>query len=230
MARLDWSSPLPALAACATWLVLSACSPATQGLGVADDESGTATSEAGTEETAGDEAGDAEAGSSGTTDTSDTTDADTTGGTCGDGVIDPGEACDGADLGGSDCLEQGFAGGELACAGDCTLDTSGCVDQLCGNGAIEGDEACDGAELGGATCTDLGLGAGSLTCTGECTLDTSGCGPEGEGQQCWGFDCPEGLYCADGNCYDGSQGDPCNGDWNCMDGLSCQGWDGTCEP
>ncbi len=45
---------------------------------------------------------------------------------CGNGVREPGEECDGADLGGRTCQTQGFDGGTLACNPDCTLDTSGC--------------------------------------------------------------------------------------------------------
>ncbi|HEY2946448.1 MAG TPA: prenyltransferase/squalene oxidase repeat-containing protein, partial [Vicinamibacteria bacterium] len=41
---------------------------------------------------------------------------------CGDGVINqPGEVCDGADLGGKTCVDVGFLGGTLACHADCTL-------------------------------------------------------------------------------------------------------------
>ncbi|MCP4845724.1 MAG: hypothetical protein GY901_11605, partial [Actinomycetia bacterium] len=51
------------------------------------------------------------------------------GGTCGDGVIDPPEVCDGNNLGGETCVSQGFSGGTLACSGDClSFDTSGCFD------------------------------------------------------------------------------------------------------
>lgn len=45
---------------------------------------------------------------------------------CGDGSVDPGEACDGADLGGETCADLGFTGGALACTAQCTHDTSGC--------------------------------------------------------------------------------------------------------
>jgi hypothetical protein len=45
--------------------------------------------------------------------------------TCGDGVLDPGEACDGSTP--ATCVELGFGGGELACAETCKLDTSGCL-------------------------------------------------------------------------------------------------------
>ncbi len=46
---------------------------------------------------------------------------------CGNGVIDAGEQCDGADLQGFDCASLGLNGGTLACdAMMCTFDTSMC--------------------------------------------------------------------------------------------------------
>jgi hypothetical protein len=48
-------------------------------------------------------------------------------GFCGNGVVDPGEQCDGDDLGGVSCEGLGFAAGTVACAPGCRLDTSGCV-------------------------------------------------------------------------------------------------------
>lgn len=48
--------------------------------------------------------------------------------TCGNGVVEGDEVCDGDDLGGEACEELGmFDGGELACAEDCTFDTSACA-------------------------------------------------------------------------------------------------------
>jgi hypothetical protein len=68
-----------------------------------------------------------------TTGGADTTAADsssTTGtgtGNCGNGVIDAGEQCDGANLQGFDCQSLGLNGGTLACdAMMCTFDTSMC--------------------------------------------------------------------------------------------------------
>ncbi|MEM6995638.1 MAG: hypothetical protein AAF721_34320 [Myxococcota bacterium] len=49
-------------------------------------------------------------------------------GGCGDGVVSPGEQCDGADLQGFDCSSLGLAGGTLNCdAVTCTFDTSMCM-------------------------------------------------------------------------------------------------------
>ncbi|HEX4953813.1 MAG TPA: sialidase family protein [Thermoanaerobaculia bacterium] len=46
---------------------------------------------------------------------------------CGNGVIDPPEVCDGGNLGGQTCQSQGWNGGTLGCAATClTFDTAGC--------------------------------------------------------------------------------------------------------
>jgi hypothetical protein len=52
---------------------------------------------------------------------------------CGDGVIDPDEACDGEDLAGNTCasLGVGFTGGTLACTSACALDTTQCTVAPC---------------------------------------------------------------------------------------------------
>jgi hypothetical protein len=43
-------------------------------------------------------------------------------------VINEKDVCDGADLGGQDCISQGFVFGALACSNTCdAFDTSGCV-------------------------------------------------------------------------------------------------------
>jgi hypothetical protein len=48
---------------------------------------------------------------------------------CGDGTLGEGEQCDGAELGGVDCvgLDLGFSGGTLACGETCTFDASMCT-------------------------------------------------------------------------------------------------------
>lgn len=82
---------------------------------------------------------------------------------CGNGLLEAGEACDGAALAGASCMSAGFDRGSLACAGDCSrLDTSLCendactpncggrecgVDPICGVscGSCGGGETCDAA-------------------------------------------------------------------------------------
>ena len=69
------------------------------------------------------------------------------GGLCGNGVIDPGEDCDGADLGGQTCQSQGFGSGTLACGPGCSFDTSGCV-ALCapsGSTCTTNGQCCSGS-------------------------------------------------------------------------------------
>jgi hypothetical protein len=93
---------------------------------------------------------------------------------CGNGAINPGEACDSANLNGATCDSQGYQGGVLGCTLDCRLDTRNCYG--CGDGRRNGDEQCDGVELGGATCLSQGYLGGALLChTDTCTYDTSLC-------------------------------------------------------
>ena len=58
-------------------------------------------------------------------------------GVCGNGIVEPGEQCDGAALGGATCTALGFSGdcgseagcvrASLACLGDCRFDYTGCT-------------------------------------------------------------------------------------------------------
>ena len=120
---------------------------------------------------------------------------------CGDDDQDAGEECDGTDLAGYNCVTLGpdFTSGTLACAADCTFDTSACF--VCGNDVIDGPEVCDGSDLGGNDCASAGFVDGTLACTPECTFDTSACTTCGNdaidaGEDCDGADLG-GLGCAD---------------------------------
>jgi hypothetical protein len=128
-------------------------------------------------------------------------------GSCGDGVIDTGERCDGANLGAATCASEGFAGGSLACSATCQLDTSGCTDapEDCGNGVLDAGEACDGAALNGQTCAGLGHDGGTLACTAACTFDESGCTDDPD-------DCGNGVLDA---------GEQCDG--AALNGQTCAG-------
>jgi hypothetical protein len=55
-------------------------------------------------------------------------DGDTGAPVCGNGIVDLGEQCDGAELGGVACVDLGYSGGTLACDPvTCTYDASGCT-------------------------------------------------------------------------------------------------------
>ncbi len=141
-------------------------------------------------------------------------DDDSGGARCGNGRIDPGEECDGRNLRGYQCTDQGFMGGSLACNppgsdNECHYDTSHCTSAECGNGVREPGEDCDGYDMAAQTCQTMGHDAGFLKCTGPdsdtpCTFDVSGC-----------LDSP---YCGDG-VVDKDEGEECDG--ASMDEQSC---------
>jgi len=107
---------------------------------------------------------------------------------CGDGVLQPGEDCDGpTEL---SCADLGLGGGQARCGDGCRFDTSSC--EQCGNGVPEGDEICDGAPPR-LDCVELGWDYGHLSCTNGCTAETAQCGSftprlliaVGSGQAMW---------------------------------------------
>src|SRR5262245_11127462 len=144
---------------------------------------------------------------------------------CGNGRRDPGEACDGDDLGGAVCPH----GGTLRCQPSClALDTSACF--TCGDGRRDPGEACDGTDLGGATCQSLGDAGGPLACDALCRFDRSGCFRCGNGRVDPGEECDDGITVSgDGcsatctsECSDGvvERGEECD-DGNRTDGDGC---------
>ena len=95
---------------------------------------------------------------------------------CGNGVTEPGEICDGADLVGASCVSRGYASGTLACATNClSYDETGCTSATCGNNIREGDEVCDGTDVSPETCQTQGFNSGTLTCDSCATYNTSSC-------------------------------------------------------
>lgn len=138
---------------------------------------------------------------------------------CGDGIIEGGEECEGADLDGQSCISFGFTGGTLTCDANCLFDKTQCVSETCGDGAVNGGgEECDcgqqgspcsDAQLGNVTCSQLvapqngNYHGGTLTCGSpqSCVFNKGGC-----------------IYCGDGvrNGPEACEG----GD---LGGQSCQG-------
>ncbi|MBU1244535.1 LamG domain-containing protein [Myxococcota bacterium] len=96
--------------------------------------------------------------------------------TCGNGVLDTGEACDGADLAGATCVSLGYEGTGLACDAACQYDVSACdPPRTCGNGVLNPGERCDGTNLDGATCVSLGYYGTGLLCDELCQFDETAC-------------------------------------------------------
>ncbi len=95
---------------------------------------------------------------------------------CGDGVIDVGEECDGQSFDGQDCFSLGYYGGSISCSETCHIVTTECTGGSCGDGVIQApQEQCDGDHFGGETCGSMGFDGGALVCTGVCEIDDSGC-------------------------------------------------------
>ncbi len=81
--------------------------------------------------------------------------------TCGDGLVNGGEQCDGASLGGNTCQSQGFDMGVISCTASCLLDVSQCQDDLTGCGE-QGDFCLfDKMDLQ-STCCPAGVGGNVL--------------------------------------------------------------------
>ncbi len=72
--------------------------------------------------------------------------------TCGDGVRNGNEQCDGNDLGGQSCASQGFDGGSLSCNANCTFNTSQCqTNPNCagaGDFCLSDEECCPPGQQG----------------------------------------------------------------------------------
>jgi len=102
-------------------------------------------------------------------------------GTCGNGIVNLGESCDGNSFGIiTGCTDySNFNGGTLKCSPTCQLDTSSCTEKpKCGNTAIDLGETCDTNNIGPISGKCLEYSAdftgGNMQCIG-CKLDSSAC-------------------------------------------------------
>ena len=174
-------------------------------------------------------------------------------GTCGNGIKEGGEVCDGADLGGETCGSQGCdPGAGLACLPDCSgFDTSGCSNcPVCDNDGTcdlgedcNGCSDCPGGSTSGADCgngvCEAGNGEDCVSCPDDCNGTQGGkpanrfCCGDGDGQS--------PVACSDARCDDGGvtctdtpvlPGSFCCGLFGCESGEDCSSCalDCTTEP
>ncbi|MFH2008630.1 MAG: DUF4215 domain-containing protein, partial [bacterium] len=148
---------------------------------------------------------------------------------CGDGVIDPGEECDGSVLGGATCQGRGFDNGALACGDGCTFDETGCFDDpRCGDGNVDAGEVCDDGNnssgdgcaadcLSNETCGNgvLDVAAGE-TCDDGNTTGGDGCSATCNLEYCGNNVLDANEICDDGNSV---SGDGCSAD--CQSNETC---------
>ena len=143
-----------------------------------------------------------------------------------DNQIDPGEFCDGTDLGIETCQSLGYDGGDLSCNSNCAFDISQCTNAP-GGGTTE---CSDGLDNDGDLSTDLA----DTGCADSNDNDETNCGDNicegGENFVSCPADCeaPTPPSCGDGvwNQSDIDDGNECDGNPlpnGCS--ISC-----TCEP
>ncbi len=95
------------------------------------------------------------------------------GSTCGDGIVDIGEECDGGGLDPNSC--DSFEG-TVGCDAECRIVEIDCMlggEGVCGDGVLDAGEECDTVPTTG--CEDLGFKYGEIACTSTCVLDASDC-------------------------------------------------------
>ena len=103
---------------------------------------------------------------------------------CGNGIIDEGEKCDGDVFpdGKNRCydFDHSYAKGYLSCNANCTINESMCEVGTCGNEILDDGELCDGTKFINRqyACKTLFpdlYSSGHVTCTDTCEYDISAC-------------------------------------------------------
>src|SRR5438093_928754 len=133
---------------------------------------------------------------------------------CGNGVVDPGEECDGGNLAGATC---GGCAGTPVCTAACKVDRSGCT-----NGVCDASETCtscpadcvsSGARCGNGVC-EAANGENCITCPSDCAGRQSG---KPTARFCCGFGGPNAVGCDPTRCgtCTTQSGSVCCGDGIC---------------
>ena len=159
-------------------------------------------------------------------------------GTCGNGILEGTEQCDGEDTGGASCSTIGYSGGYLTCTADCEHDVEYCYGPTCALLCTEPGHICVGSTPQTQTCVpacnaDQTCDDGTLTCCDGGCVDVAndpnncnGCGVHCEGTcintvcvDACGNTCTETSTCCSGSCYNLS-----------IDPDHCGDCDTDCDP
>jgi hypothetical protein len=162
---------------------------------------------------------------------------------CGNGILEAGEECDGSDLGGATCSAVGCSSGAPTCTSSCTLDYSACTD-CGGGGACDFDGLCEVGEDCTTCPSDCSSGSGATCGNGiceaadgeDCVSCPSDCAGKIGGKPSSRFCCGDGdgpnpVSCGDNRCSSGgfqcsaiASAGSCCGDGACdgfEDGSTC---------
>ena len=146
---------------------------------------------------------------------------------CGNGILDPGEQCDGdkfttlfgEPMDSNSCYDFSvmFSEGELSCSSNCSIETEACItslseySDLCGNDVVDEGEYCDGFKFAKDALTkcadyDLYYSDGDMMCN-HCNPDFSKCIAENI--------CGDGMVTGE---------ELCDGDNFMLDAFDCSEW------
>ena len=134
--------------------------------------------------------------------------------TCGNGVQEGSEECDGADLNGATC---GGCDGSVTCSASCTLNFNGCTDGVC-DGAETCGSCADDCQGQGATCgngvCEVGDGENCQNCSADCNGKQNG---KPSNRYCCGTGGTNPVGCGSGQCGNCTQDSAasCCGDDDC---------------
>jgi len=142
--------------------------------------------------------------------------------TCGNGIVESGESCDGTELNGETCATiEGYTGGELACQpGLCQWEYAGCFS--CGNNECELDQGetssnCPGdCECGDMVCDHST--EDTISCANDCICGDGNCEDHPMFARENHTTCPTDCPCGDGFCAWGDTNALCPTDCNCGNG------------